>query len=162
MGTKVIVTGFAAVVAGLTGLGVWGWYASDESRAEVERIRAERIMRIFCEEYPGVDNISENQLGYFVEPSLPPAGPIGPETPPLDDPASTSTTVFDEFQEYQEYQYTDVRRLAKNAPPGVSDDIEIVAEAYDAGISGSPTAFERPAVAAAIDRIMAFGDRRCP
>lgn len=158
MATKVIVTGFLAVVAGLIGLGVWGWYASDDSRAEVERIRAERVMRAFCQEYPGVDNIVQTHFGYFS-----PGGPGAPIEPGPPDPNDPPITVPD----FEEYQYTDVERLDANAPPGLREEIDVVVDAYEQSrnsldVGAGYPAFDEPEVAAAVDRITAYGERRCP
>lgn len=161
MPIKFIVSGFLAVVVTLVGIGVWGWYASDDSRAEVERIRAERKRLIFCEDYRAVQDLAEYRFGI---PAQSPPVVLGPGGQPIPEDSVGIPSTDDPFahEPYVEHYYLDMERFVRNAPPAVADDVAVVAEAdEDAMRYGNSGPYERPEVVAAVERIVEYGDRTC-
>lgn len=163
MPIKFIVSGFLTVVVALIGIGVWGWYASDDSRAEVERIRAERRLLIFCQEYEGLEHLAESRFGIT---ELQPPVELGPDGQPVpgDQMGPDGEPPSDPFghDPYEVYYYPDMDRLRRNAPPAVADEIAVVAAADEQAMqTQGPSAYERPEVLAAVERIMEYGDQTC-
>lgn len=152
MSTKTIVRCFALVVALLIGLGVWGWYASDDSRAEVLRLRDERRLEVFCQEYRGVADLDKIYAPVFIPETTTSSVPFDPNVPP------TSTDY-----PYEPILLVDLERLAGNAPSAVEEEVEVVVEAdEEMRRTGNSQAFAVPEVQRSVERIVAYGTRRCP
>jgi hypothetical protein len=154
MSTRSIVNGFALVVAVLVGLGVWGWYASDDSRAEVERIREARRLEVFCQEYRGVDDL-ERIYGPAIIPETTLSVPYDPAGP---DPGALPPTSWD----YEPVEMVDLERLARNAPTAIEDEVDQVADAgQQLRETGNPQAFVDPEVQQSVQRITEYGATNC-
>jgi hypothetical protein len=152
MSTRTIVNCFALVVAVLIGLGVWGWYASDDSRAEVLRLRDERRLEVFCQEYRGVEGLERIYAPVFVPESTSSSVPIDPNVPP------TSS----EYP-YEPVLLVDLERLERNAPSAVEEEVAIVVDADEKmRQTGDPGVFTEPEVKRSVQRITAYGTSRCP
>jgi hypothetical protein len=188
MSTRTIVNCFALVVALLIGLGVWGWYASDDSRAEVLRLRDERRLEVFCQQYRGVESIENFYAPVFIPESTTSSIPIDPNLSttssiPFDPNLSTTSSIpidpnapptgSDPFDPglpppssdypFEPIVMVDLDRLEQNAPSAVEEEIGIVVDADEkVRRTGDTRGFVEPEVQRAIQRITAYGNRRCP
>lgn len=154
MSTRFIVNAFVAVVVVLIGLGVWGWYASDDSRAEVERIREQRRMVVFCEEYRGVDDL-ERIYAPSIIPETTLSVPFDPNDPTGMPPPTTSYP-------YEPVELVNLERLESNAPAVLEDEIAEVADAgREMRETGDPRSFADPEVQRSVERITDYGNQFC-
>ena len=152
MSTRTIVNSFALVVAVLIGLGVWGWYASDDSRAEVLRIRDERRLEVFCQEYRGVDDLERIYAPALIPETTVSSVPLDPNVPP------PSTEYV-----YEPVLLVDLERLERNAPSPVEEEVDVVvAAAEEMRQTGNPRTFADPEVQRSVQRITDYGTSRCP
>jgi len=152
MSTRTIVNCFAMVVAVLIGLGIWGWYASDDSRAEVLRIRDERRLEVFCQEYRGVDDLERIYAPALIPETTSSSVPFDPNAPP---PVTEYT--------YEPILLVDLDRLERNTPSPVEEEVAVVvAAAEKMRQTGDPRTFADPEVQRSVERITAYGTSRCP
>jgi hypothetical protein len=151
MSTRTIVNSFALVVAVLIGLGIWGWYASDDSRAEVLRLRDERRLEVFCQEYRGVDDLERIYAPALIPETTTSSVPFDPNAPPVTD------------YTYEPILLVDLERLERNTPSPVEEEVTIVvAAAEKMRQTGDPRTFADPGVQQAVERITSYGTSRCP
>ena len=152
MYTRTIVNCFAMVVAVLIGLGVWGWYASDDSRAEVLRLQDERRLEVFCQEYRGVDDLERIYAPALIPETTSSSAPFDPNVPP---PVTEYT--------YEPILLVDLDRLERNTPSPVDEEVAIVVTAAEKmRQTGDPRTFADPVVQQSVERITSYGTSRCP